>query len=162
MITFWHHKSCRVMTKDDREGRSFHPILTQMMYPFSCKISCHVAFQRIQKILAYNGEQEKGSIIRVRKGWEKIVPRDNRLSSLGKPRDANRRSSGRIFLSHLHTHDGFLYYILNGRLHAGRDRLACTFVVCVQESQVFARRVRNDNCFYVVFHKGFLQMSCNI
>ena len=48
------------------------------------------------------------------------------------------------------------------RLRAGRDRLVCTFVVCVHESQVFARSVRNDNCFYVVFHKGFLQMSCNI
>ena len=36
-------------------------------------------------------------------GIEKSVPRDNRLSSLGKPRDANRWSSGRIesyFLSH--------------------------------------------------------------
>ena len=32
---------------------------------------------------------------------EKPVPRDHRLSSLGKPRDAKRRSSGRIFLSHL-------------------------------------------------------------
>ena len=32
---------------------------------------------------------------------EKSVPRDHRLSSLGKPRDAKRRSSGRIFLSHL-------------------------------------------------------------
>ena len=42
-------------------------------------------------------------------GIEKSVPRDHCLSSLGKPRDANRRSSGQIFLSHLHTHDGPLY-----------------------------------------------------
>ena len=32
-----------------------------------------------------------------------------RVSSLGKPRDAHRRSSGQIFLSHFHTHDKFLY-----------------------------------------------------
>ena len=41
-------------------------------------------------------------------GWiEKFIPRDLRLSSLGKPRDANRRSSGWIFLSHPHTYVGF-------------------------------------------------------
>ena len=45
---------------------------------------------------------------------EKSVPRNHRLSSLGKPRDANQRSSERIFLYHPHTNDGFLYtYILN-------------------------------------------------
>ena len=32
---------------------------------------------------------------------------DHCLSSLSKPRDAKRRSSGWIFLSYLHTHDGF-------------------------------------------------------
>ena len=36
------------------------------------------------------------------------VPRDHRLSSLGKPRDAKRRSLGWIFLSYPHTHDIFL------------------------------------------------------
>ena len=41
-------------------------------------------------------------------GIEKSVRRDHRLPSLGKPRDANRWSSGQIFLSHPHTHDGFL------------------------------------------------------
>ena len=40
-------------------------------------------------------------------GIEKFVPHDHRLSSLGKPRDANRGSSGRIFLSHPHSHDIF-------------------------------------------------------
>ena len=64
-------------------------------------------------------EQEKESIIRVSSDpeitgsegrIEKCVPRDHRLSSLGKPRDAKRRSSGRIFLSYPHTHEGFLYY----------------------------------------------------
>ena len=42
-------------------------------------------------------------------GIEKSVPRDHRLSSLGKPRDAKRWSSERIFLSYPHTPDGFLY-----------------------------------------------------
>ena len=43
-------------------------------------------------------------------GWDrKIRPSDHRLSSLCKPRDAERRSSGRIFLSYPHTHDRFLY-----------------------------------------------------
>ena len=42
-------------------------------------------------------------------GWvRKSVPRDHLLSSLGKPRDANWWSSGRISLSHPYTHDGFL------------------------------------------------------
>ena len=40
---------------------------------------------------------------------EKSVPHDQRLSSLGKPRDAKRRSSGQIFLAYRHTHDRFLY-----------------------------------------------------
>ena len=38
---------------------------------------------------------------------EKSDPWDHRLSSLGKPRDAQRSSSGQIFLSYPHTHDGF-------------------------------------------------------
>ena len=42
-------------------------------------------------------------------GIEKSVPRSHRLSSLGKPRDANGRYSGRIFLSLPYSHDGFLY-----------------------------------------------------
>ena len=40
---------------------------------------------------------------------ENSVPRDHRLSSLGKPRDAKQWSSGRIFLSYPHTHDRSLY-----------------------------------------------------
>ena len=39
---------------------------------------------------------------------EKSVPRDHRLSLLGKPRDAKRQSWGHIFLSDPHTHDRFL------------------------------------------------------
>ena len=39
---------------------------------------------------------------------EKSIPRDHRLSSLGKPRDAKRRSSGRIFLSFPHTYHRLL------------------------------------------------------
>ena len=40
----------------------------------------------------------------------KSVPRDHRLSSFGKPRDAERWSPGRIFLSYPHTRDGFLNF----------------------------------------------------
>ena len=40
---------------------------------------------------------------------EKSVPRDHRLSSLGKPRDAKRRSLGHIFLSYRHTHDTCIF-----------------------------------------------------
>ena len=39
---------------------------------------------------------------------EKYVPRDHNLSKFGKPRDAKRRSSGRIFLSYTNTLDGLL------------------------------------------------------
>ena len=41
---------------------------------------------------------------------EKSVPCDDPLSSLSKPRDANRWSLGWNFLSHPHTYDGFLNY----------------------------------------------------
>ena len=40
---------------------------------------------------------------------EKSVPQYHHLSSLGKSRDAKRRSSGWIFLSYPHTHD--IFYI---------------------------------------------------
>ena len=45
-------------------------------------------------------------------GIEKSVPRDHRLSSLDKPCDINRWSSGRIFLSHPHTHDIIILLVL--------------------------------------------------
>ena len=49
-------------------------------------------------------------------GIEESVPRDHRLSSHGKPRDANRWSSVRIFLSLVmpiaDPQDGFFYPIL--------------------------------------------------
>ena len=51
---------------------------------------------RKKKIIHYSCED----------GIEKSVPRDHRFSSLVKPRDANRWSSGRIFLSHPHTMTG--------------------------------------------------------
>ena len=41
-------------------------------------------------------------------GIEKNVSGDQRLSSLCKPSDVNLWPSRRAFLSHLHTHDGFL------------------------------------------------------
>ena len=54
----------------------------------------------------FNGEQEKITIIRVRIGdKKKSVPRDQRLSSMSKPHDDKRKSSGRILLSQPHTHD---------------------------------------------------------
>ena len=40
--------------------------------------------------VVFNGEQEKESIIHFEDRIENSVPRDHRLSSLGKPRDANR------------------------------------------------------------------------
>ena len=49
---------------------------------------------------------------------ETSVPGDNPLSSHGKPRDANRRSSEQIFLSHPHTHDRFLYAGISSRVRA--------------------------------------------
>ena len=60
----------------------------------------------------YSVEQEK-KIYYLRGGRiDKSVPRDNRLSPLGKPRDAKRRSSGRIFLSYPYTHDRYLKSLL--------------------------------------------------
>ena len=56
--------------------------------------------------------------------WErKSLPRDHRLSSLGKPRDANQRSSGRIFLSHPHTRDRFLYFSSFAIILIGKGKL---------------------------------------
>ena len=40
------------------------------------------------------------------------VSRDHRLPALGKPRDAKRRCSVRMFLSYPHTHDGILLIVL--------------------------------------------------
>ena len=47
--------------------------------------------------LGFFGEQEKEYTICVKMGLKNPPPRIHRLSSLGKPRDANRRSSRRIF-----------------------------------------------------------------
>ena len=44
-----------------------------------------------------SGEHEKGINYSCESRIEKSVPRDHLLSSLGKPRDAKRWSSGRIF-----------------------------------------------------------------
>ena len=64
-------------------------------------------------------------------GIEKYIPHDQRLSSLRKPRDANGRSSRRIFLFHPHTH----YWILKmlcpgGRAEACAELKSCLAVVC--------------------------------
>ena len=45
---------------------------------------------KYKKKTEFNGEQEKESIIFVRMRKKKSIPRDQRLSSLGKPRDANQ------------------------------------------------------------------------
>ena len=73
-------------------------------------------------------------------GIEKSVTRDHRLSSVGKPRGANRCSSVHIFLSHPHTHDRFLYSLPNTSFYSTckaaiyklRDRISGHFEVFVQ------------------------------
>ena len=71
-------------------------------------------------ILVYS--ETSGSLFKKKEQWwarkiiyyscegmiEKSVPRDHRLSSSGKPRDAKRWSWGLIFLSYPNTHDRFL------------------------------------------------------
>ena len=57
-----------------------------------------------------NGEQENESINH--DGIEKSVHRNHCLLSPCKPHDAKGLSSRRIFLSHPHTHDRFLYCLL--------------------------------------------------
>ena len=56
-----------------------------------------------------SGEQEKGIHYSCEGRIEKFVLRHRRLSSLGQPHDAKRRSIGQIFISFSHTHDRFLY-----------------------------------------------------
>ena len=53
---------------------------------------------------------------------EKSVPRDHHLSSLGKPLDAKRRSSGQILLSYPHTHDRYLYSIFQKELESKLEK----------------------------------------
>ena len=60
------------------------------------------------KNVVFSGEQEKNIHYLCEDGIERSIPQDHRLSSLGKTRDANQWSSGWIFLSHPHTHDGLL------------------------------------------------------
>ena len=57
-----------------------------------------------------NDEQENKSIIH--NEIEESVPPNHCLSSHCKPHDAKGLSPGRIFLSHLHIHDRFLYCLL--------------------------------------------------
>ena len=56
-----------------------------------------------------NGDQAKWIHYLCECMIEKSAPRNHRLLSLGKPRDAKRWSAGRIFLCYPHTHDRFLY-----------------------------------------------------
>ena len=48
----------------------------------------------------------------------KIRPRDHWSSFLGKTLDANQLSSGQIFLSHPHIHEGFLKSTIRGLLYS--------------------------------------------
>ena len=52
---------------------------------------------------------------------EKSVPRDYRLSSLSKPRDAKWRSEGLIFQFYPHFHDRFLIYYTEGHKDLPQD-----------------------------------------
>ena len=52
---------------------------------------------------------------------EKSIPHDDPLSSFGKPCDVNWWSLGQIFLSHPHTHDGFLNLTLIASITTATD-----------------------------------------
>ena len=79
---------------------------------FTLKVSYYVASQRIKDLLGaflksknvvfnhFNGGQWKIINYLCEDEIEKSVPRNHRLSSLGKPRNAKWRSSGPDFLSH--------------------------------------------------------------
>ena len=55
-----------------------------------CRISAYSGNLFKYENADFNGEQEKESIIQVRIGLEKLIPRDHCLSSLGKPGNANQ------------------------------------------------------------------------
>ena len=63
---------------------------TFIKLPFSIKTFVFSIFKWLLKTGFTVHNEEKESIIKVRIGYEKSVPRDHRLSSLGKPSDANR------------------------------------------------------------------------
>ena len=65
------------------------------------------ASQRIHRLLEAFLKMNKNS--GDKQNNKLFVPRNHRLSSLDKPRDAKRRTSGRIFLSYPHTHERVLY-----------------------------------------------------
>ena len=99
----------------------------------------------------FNGEQEKESTIHVGK-IEKSVPQDHHLSSLRKPRDAKRWSSGQIFLSHPHTHDRFLHSFW---IHCARRSTYCfTLLICESDWYVIPN--------YLFSHPITLQISSQI
>ena len=116
---------------------------------------CEIAYERIQGLMeAYfklnklinknSGEQEKKSIIRVRIGLKKSVPRDHPLSSLGKPRDVKWQYSGQIFLSYSHTHDGFLYHYSE---HKGTCCCSDVFLLSLNDLEDTWTQKVNDNKF---------------
>ena len=81
-----------------------------MSYIIVCRYFCECVGASVSpffkdKNAVFNGEQKHKLHYLCEDGIEKSVPHDNLLSPLGKPRDAKRLSSRRIFLSHPHTHD---------------------------------------------------------
>ena len=69
------------------------------------RTSVNLAFLKKNENAEFNGGHAKIILYLRGDGIEKSVPRDHRLSSFGKPRDAKRLSSRRFFLSHTHTCD---------------------------------------------------------
>ena len=68
------------------------------------------------------------------------------MSSLGKPRDAKRQSSGRIFLSNLHTHDRF-FYSFQGNEDSSATKFGAT------DQDLSARLSSADSAGWRSFHK---------
>ena len=107
-ITGRRHEACGVMTNGDREGRIF--LLSQIMDSFSCSpLNTSFYIGKTWKRLPENpeyAEMRHGDIIlTLGLQWR------NHSASLVMPMD---------FLSHPHTHDGFLY---SAALHLGLHSL---------------------------------------
>ena len=84
-------------------------------------------------------------------GIEKSVPPDNQLSSLGKPRDANRWSSGRILLLHPQTHEIFLYYCTPVRVSGSSSLERNLYLTC---THVILPRLSSMNLLELTQHGG--------
>ena len=81
--------------------------------------------------------------------WDrKICPLRSLLSSLSKPLDAKQWSSGRIFLSHPHTHDGFLYARLfrSCTFHCGQARNYYSCINLYTQERLIFKFFRSSFC----------------